>query len=482
MHRALRCLGPIAPLLFLTVALAQPAPTAPPPADGAAPAPAPAVTSAPAIPMFPVEEARLGNGLRLILAPDKALPNVAVMMHYRVGSSDEPDGLHGLAHLVEHLTYEKTAHIGRGAFLRILANAGAASLNGQTGADGTTYFEVLPPERLETALWAESDRMGYFLSAVDEDGLKAQRNVIASELKLKIEDEPAGILPLATWDAAFPSWHPYHEDAEHWQEDGRALSLADVRAFFATWYGPENATLVLVGHFDPDRARRLVERYFGTLPGRPAPRRPPLPKLEIKGTTKIEIGSPMVQQELELGWVTPAVGLPGDTELDWISTILGRGEQSRLVQRLVHPGIASAVHVAQTSRRLASLFTVHVLLHRGHSAEEAIRVVDREIQSLLATGPSPAEVERAAAAWERSDLFVLDTALGRAEVIIAREERPGPLLPFDWRVHQGATPSADALKAAAAKYIAPSMRAAEVIARPKSGARLSGTIYKREEP
>ena len=480
MHRALRCFGLVAPVLFLTVAFAQPAPSAAPVAVESAPEPP--VAAAPAVPAFPVEEVRLANGLRLLLAPDKALPNVAVVVKYHVGSSDEPEGMHGIAHLVEHLTFEKTAHIARGAYLRTLANAGASSLNGQTGADATIYHEVLPPERLETALWAESDRMGYFLSAVDDAGLSTQQKVIASELKMRVEDQPGGILPLATWDAAFPSWHPYHEDADHWQEDSGSLTLADIRAFFATWYGPENATLILAGHFDADRARRLVDRYFGTIPGRPAPRRPSLPKLEIKGPTRIEIGAPVVGEDVELGWVTPAVGLPGDTELDWLAAILGRGEQSRLVRDLVNSGIAATVYARQTSRRQASLFTIRANLHAKHTAEEAIAVIDRAIESLIASGPSAAEVERAAAYWERSDLFALDTALGRAGVIATLEGRPTPLLPFDWREHRGAAPTAEALKDAAAKYLAISKRAAEAIVRGKAGTHLSGTVLKREEP
>lgn len=434
------------------------------------------------MPAFPVEEARLDNGLHVILAPDTSLPEVAVLVKYHVGSSDEPEGLHGIAHLVEHLTFERSEHVPHGALLRILANAGASSLNGQTSFDDTLYHEVLPPERLELALWAESDRMGYFLGAVDEDALAQEKNVVASELRMRVQDRPGGLLSLATLDAAFPSWHPYHEDAEHWQEDTSSITLSDVRAFFSTWYGPENATLILAGHFDRDRARKLVDRYFGTLPGRPAPRRPALPKLERKAPTRIEIAASVTNENLELSWVTPAYGLPGDTELDWVAAILAKGEQSRLVARLVNEGLALSVAARQSSRQLASVFLIRVLVQKGHTAEEVIQAVDHELSSLATLGPSPRDMERAAAYWERADMFMLESALGRAATLEIATDRTTPLLPFDWRAHLGSSPSAAAIRAAAEKYLSPGARAGEAIVRPVKGAPLAGTIVKRVEP
>lgn len=480
MSRVLRYLALLAPFLSLTVALAQPASTSVEPVASAAPATPPVENSqAPAVPNFPVEDLRLPNGLRVVLAPDTNLPNVAVMVRYNVGSSDDPDGLRGIAHLVEHLTYERTTHLARGSMLRLLSNAGASTLNGRTDWDGTVYFEVMPPERLELALWVESDRMGYFLGAVDEKALEQEKRVVASELRTRYYDRPAGLLQLATLDAAFPLWHPYHPDAEGWQEDTDSITLEDVRAFYGTWYGPENALLILTGHFDSERAKKLLEKYFATLPGRPTPQKPMLPKLEHTGTTRIELDGAVGRESVELSWVTPSFGLPGDTELDWIATILTSGEQSRLVQRLVHGGLAVSVAARQASKQRASIFIIHAIVQKGHIAEELIAAIDKELSSLMSLGPTQAEMDRALSYWEKSDLFELETALGRAELIRARTMRPGPLLPIDWREHSGAAPSADNIRAAAAKHLSPTLRDGEVIVRPVKTAPLSGTIVRR---
>jgi len=492
MNRLGRILAALSPMLLLSAALAQPAP--PPPAASESPAapspaasespaaPSPAASRAPSVPAFPVEEMRLSNGLQVLLAPDSSLPNVAVVVKYHVGTSDEPDGLHGIAHLVEHLTFERSSHLAPGAHLRVLANAGAAELNGQTGSDSTYYHEVMPPERLELALWLESDRMGYFLGAVDEEALEQERNVVLTELRMRVNDQPGGLLSMATLDAALPSWHPYHAEAEAWEGDTRKITLQDIRAFFATWYGPENATLLLCGHFDLPRTRRLVEKYFGTLPGRPPPKRPALPKIERRGPTRLELGASVREEEVELSWVTPAYGLPGDTELDWLAAILARGAQSRLEKSLVNDGLALSVHARQSSRRLTSLFVIRALAAKGHTAEELIRAIDEQISSLSTLGPSEREMERAASYWELSDLFSLEDALGRASVLMSAAGRPGPLFPLDWREHRGSSPSASDLRAVVSKYLSPEARAAEVILRPKKGAPLAGTIVKREEP
>ena len=500
MHRVLRLLAPIAAVSFLATALAQSTPspssappgTSPPPASapsgaspgpsGASEAPSTGEERAPAIPRFPVEEARLSNGLRVLYAPDTALPDVAVAVKYHVGHGDDPEGLRGIAHLVEHLTYQRTEHVPRGSLLRLLANSGASALNGTTGADRTYYHEVVPPERLELALWAESDRMGFFVGAVDEEALAQERAVVASEMRARVFDRPGGLQPLAALDATFPSWHPYHEDAERWQGDLDKITLADVRAFFATWYGPENATLILAGHFDPDRAKKLVDRYFGTLPGRPPPARPAMPKIERRGTTRIEIGASVQNQELDLTWVTPAYGMPGDSELDWIGVVLSGSYKARLERRLVAGGLALDVSAGQRSRHLASLFQIHVLVATGHTAEEARDAIDEELGALVSAGPTADELSRASAAWEKDDLFSLESSLGRAQAVSSAQNRPRPLLPFDWREHLGASPSAESLRATAEKYLAPSLRAGEAILRPRKGAPLAGVVVKREEP
>src|SRR5262249_20111861 len=150
------------------------------------------------------------------------------------------------------------------------------------------------------------------------------------------------------------------------------MTLADVRAFFATWYGPENATLVLTGHFDKDRARALVERYFGSLPGRPPPRRPALPPIERKGPPRVEIGGAVREEAVQDAAGTPAYGRPGDAALDWVAALLARGRASRLQTELVDEGLAVSVSARQVSKRLASLFVIRATAVAGRKAEEIL--------------------------------------------------------------------------------------------------------------
>ena len=480
----------VASLLALSAAFAQPdAPPmdgpAPPPPPLAAPpasaAPGAAATATPA-PALPVEELRLENGLKVLLAPDDTLPNVAVVVRYHVGTADEPTGLSGIAHLLEHLTYERSAHVPRGALLRLLADGGATDLNGVTSADATLYFATVPPERLELALWLESDRMGYFLGAIDDKALEQERSVVLTELRTRVTDSPAGIAQSAVFESTFPAWHPYHESFETTMAETSGITMADIKAFYSTWYGPENATLVLSGKFEQGRGRALVERYFGTIRGRPAPRRPPLPKLERKGPTRVEVGANVVEEAVHLSWITPAYGLPGDSELDWVSALLSRGEASLLSRRLVDKGLAISVSTRQQSRLHTGMFYINALAAKDHTADEILSTIDETLTLLGKIGPSPDDVARAASYWEVDDVFSLESAMGRAATLTSLATR-GPITqPFDWREHGGIVYSPEHLRVAIAKYLSPTARAAQVIVRPKKGAPLAGVVVSREEP
>lgn len=481
--RRLAALGALLTTLFTQApALAEPEPL---PIDGPSP-PAPPLAApappegAPAIAM-PVEEFRLKNGLHVILAPDATLPNVAIVVRYHAGMADEPEGLTGIAHLVEHLTYERTTHLPRGALLRYLSNAGSSDPNGITSQDKTVYFATVPAERLELALWLESDRMGYFLGAVDDQALTQERGVVLTELRTRVTDKPAALSSMMLVESTFPSWHPYHLAFDAEVADTRRMTMADVKAFYSTWYGPENATLVLAGKLDRDRCRALVDRYFGTIPGRPSPRRPALPKLEKKRETRVEIAANISDQGVRMSFITPAYGLPGDAELDWIAAMLSRGDASLFRRALIDQGIALGATARQDSRRLASVFTITAIAAKKRTAEDVTAAIDSVLTQLGASGPSAADVARAASVWEVNDIFTLETAMGRASILASAASR-GPLpIPFDWRLH-GGTFTPTQIRAVAARYLAPSARAAIVIERPKRDAPLAGTVVSREEP
>ena len=209
----------------------------------------------------------LPNGLDVILHEDHSLPVVAVNVWYHVGSKDEQAGKTGFAHLFEHVMFEGSKHHDR-SYFEPLQKVGA-SLNGSTSADRTNYWETVPSNYLELALWLESDRMGYLLDALDQKRFDVQRDVVKNERRQSYENRPYGMAHLLIQSAVFPSPHPYSWPVIGSMEDLDAAELEDVRAFFRKYYAPSNASLAIAGDFDPGEARRLIERYFGGLPPGP---------------------------------------------------------------------------------------------------------------------------------------------------------------------------------------------------------------------
>jgi len=202
----------------------------------------------------------LANGLDVILHEDRACPIVAVNLWYHVGSKNETPGRTGLAHLFEHLMFEGSQHHDKGYFPP-LQGAGA-SLNGSTNADRTNYWEVVPANALELALWMESDRMGYLLPALTDAKFTNQRDVVLNERRQNYENRPYGLAPMAMLGALFPPDHPYHWATIGEIDDLHAATIDEVRAFFATYYRPSNASLTIAGDIDSGQALGLARAYF----------------------------------------------------------------------------------------------------------------------------------------------------------------------------------------------------------------------------
>ena len=428
---------------------------------------------------LPVEEYKLSNGLRVILAPDEALPNVAVYIQYAVGGRDDPPGLAGIAHLVEHLMFERSAHVPAGDLQKLFADAGATGLNGSTSFDVTTYYELVPPEQLELALWLESDRMGYFLPALDQAALEQERVTVTTEMRTRYYDRPAGNMLFFIQDATFPSWHPYHTTPIGDYDELQKISLADVKAFAATWYGPDNACLVLAGRFQRERAVALVERYFASLPSRPPPKRPELPALVVKGPTRLKVKANTGQEMATLTWITPAYGAPGDNTLDWVADILAR----RLEERLVEERIAAGVDATQRSMAMGSVFQIDVAaVEDGKSAGDLVKMIDEEIVALASVGPSEEEIERITVRLPHLEVLGLESAMSRAGKL-ALAASLGPLAaPFDWTPSKTRKVTAEDVRAATGRYLSPSKRAGVVMLEPNWASPRWGKVVDREEP
>ncbi|MFJ4850391.1 MULTISPECIES: M16 family metallopeptidase [unclassified Streptomyces] len=363
-------------------------------------------------------EHRLANGLRVVLSEDHLTPVAAVCLWYDVGSRHEVKGRTGLAHLFEHLMFQGSANVkGNGHFE--LVQAAGGSLNGTTSFERTNYFETMPAHQLELALWLEADRMGSLLSALDQESLDNQRDVVKNERRQRYDNVPYGTAFERLTGMAYPDGHPYHHTPIGSMADLDAASLEDARAFFRTYYAPNNAVLAVVGDIDPEQTLAWVEKYFGTIAshdGKPAPRDGSLPGV-IGGQLREVVEEDVPSRALMAAYRLPKDGTREADAADLALTILGGGESSRLHNRLVRRD-RSAVAAGFGLLRLSgapSLGWLDVKTSSGVEVPAIEAAVDEELARFAEEGPTPEEMERAQAQLEREWLDRLATVGGRAD-------------------------------------------------------------------
>ncbi len=345
----------------------------------------------------PYEKYTLDNGMEVILHVDERLPVVAVNVWYHVGAYQEPKGRSGFAHLFEHMMFQGSAHVGDDQHIAMLERLGATDLNGTTNFFRTNYFQTVPQNYLETALWLESDRMGFLLPALTEEKLKTQQEVVKNERRQRIETAPYGVAQERLWQAMFPQPHPYFGRVIGSMADLDAATVGDVSDFFDTWYAPSNATLTLAGAFDPKEAKALVQKYFGTLPRRPEPKEPDVKPARLEKELVLEHDERIATlPAITIAWHTPEAFAEGDAAADVLSAVLSDGKGSRLHRRLVREKrIAQSVSAFQWSIKGQSVFMVDATAAPGHTAEELQREIDLVLAEVREGGVTPEEVRRA---------------------------------------------------------------------------------------
>ncbi|MEV5509313.1 M16 family metallopeptidase [Streptomyces orinoci] len=363
-------------------------------------------------------EHRLANGLRVVLSEDHLTPVAAVCLWYDVGSRHEVKGRTGLAHLFEHLMFQGSAQVKGNGHFELVQGAGG-SLNGTTSFERTNYFETMPAHQLELALWLEADRMGSLLTALDEESMENQRDVVKNERRQRYDNVPYGTAFEKLTALAYPDGHPYHHTPIGSMADLDATSLEDAREFFRTYYAPGNAVLAVVGDIDPEQTLAWIEKYFGAIPAHERK----LPPRD--GTLPENIGEELrevVREDVPSRALMAAYRLPHDggreaDAADLALTILGGGESSRLHNRLVRHD-RTAVAAGFGMLRLAgapSLGWLDVKASAGAEVEKIEAAVDEELARFALEGPSPKEMERAQAQLEREWLDRLATVSGRAD-------------------------------------------------------------------
>lgn len=424
---------------------------------------------------IPFEKLTLKNGLTLILHQDRSLPLVAANIWYHVGPANEPPKRSGFAHLFEHLMFEGSRHVGRD-FDTLLESVGATNVNGTTSWDRTNYFETVPREQLELLLWIESDRMGFMLDGLDQERLDVQRDVVKNERRQTYENAPYGPSSLLMLDSLFPEGTPYHGAIIGSMTDLSNATLDDVRDFFKTYYAPSNATLTLAGDFELEDAKRLVKKYFETLPDRPRQSVKMAPISAPTQPQRHELSEPVDLARVAFGHVTPAAYTPDDALLEVTMAVLAGGKATRLYRALVVEGkLASDVDAALDSNQLASSAVITATVASGKKPADVEQAMSFVLESLAKQGPSKAELDRA-------KRRILMSVLGNLELLNGaggESGRAGILQRFDhylgdpghlpaW-VKEVERVSAADVKRVVSQYLSPAHRVT-VVTLPQAGA------------
>ncbi|MDD8017628.1 MAG: pitrilysin family protein [Bacteroidota bacterium] len=361
---------------------------------------------------IPYERFTLKNGLNVILHVDRTTPTVAVNTWFHVGSGYEKPGRTGFAHLFEHLMFMGSKNVPTGKFDSWLEAAGGNN-NGSTNNDRTNYYEDIPNNALELALFLDSDRLGYLVDDMTKEKVDAQRDVVKNERRQSYENRPYGYADLMVDEALYPKGYPYSWPTIGSMADLSAASLDDVKNFFHSYYIPNNATLSIAGDIDVEKTKALVEKWFGEIPAgksvQPQERTVPVLNEEKRLTIEDRVQLP----RLYMAWISPASLLPGDAEMDLLASVLAGGKNSRLYKRLVYEmQIAQDVTAYQASQRLISQFMIVATARSGHNLDEIEKVIQEEIDKVKNEAPTVREVERARNQYEASFLNRLENIGG----------------------------------------------------------------------
>ena len=350
----------------------------------------------------------LTNGLNVLLHEDHSTPTVTVNTWFHVGSGYEKPGRTGFAHLFEHLMFMGSGHVAEGEFDRLLEAAGAEN-NGSTTEDRTNYYEDLPSNALELALYLDSDRLGFLVDAMTPQSVDAQRAVVKNERRQSYENRPYGLSEETILKNLYPPTHPYSWSVIGSMADLSAATYDDVVEFFKTYYVPNNASISIAGDINPAETLKLVEKWFGGIPaGKPVePQNPAAVRLNEE---KILVMEDRVQlPRLYMTWITPPRFTPGDAELDVLTNILTGGKNSRLYQKLVYElQIAQDVRAYQASSKLSSQFQIVSTARSGHTLEELKKVIQQEIDKIKNEAPKQRELQRTVNQYEASFLDALE--------------------------------------------------------------------------
>ncbi|HLA90707.1 MAG TPA: pitrilysin family protein [Gemmatimonadaceae bacterium] len=425
-------LAPIALLAFL-------APVA------AAPQARPAASSS-AI-NIPFEKYTLPNGLTVILAPDHTIPQAAVDVWYHVGSKNEQTGRTGFAHMFEHVMFTGSGHVPYGLHDRLTEGVGGNN-NGSTSNDRTNYYENVPSNYVESALWMEADRMGFLLDKLDNDKFVAQRDIVQNERRQGIDNQPYGRAFEIITAAMLPDTHVYSWPVVGYMADLQKATVDDVKQFFRLYYAPNNATIAIVGDFDPVQVKRWITKYFADLPKGAPITRPTVAPVTLTAERRLDVAAPATAggekrlvlaapatagagqrlvfedrvqvARMDIAWPAPGEDSDDTHALNFVAQILSGPRTARITKTLVFDEqSAASVSAFNFANEKFGQFFVRLTPRPGHSLTELEARADSIIEKLKRDGPTAEELARAKAGLEFGFISQLQSNLGKAEMLIS---------------------------------------------------------------
>jgi predicted Zn-dependent peptidase len=322
----------------------------------------------------PVTRFTLPNGLEVVVQEDHRTPRVAIDVRYHAGAKDDPSGRTGMAHLVEHLQFAESQHVPRDTFFRTMHDLGGEEINGTTDADGTSYFEIVPAASVDAALWIEADRMASARLGWSADAIEREKNVVAQELRLRYKNEPNGFRYQLLTRAVYPEGHPYRRSLDE-EKEMRASTADEMREFASHFYGPDDATLMLVGDITVDRAKELVARQFGAIAPCGAVRARPIAPVEVTTLKRLHIAANVAAPEVFVAWALPGPSEDGYYDLPFALRLLegGVAKFTEEDKKTTRPG---SVTWTFDDQRLGSIGYVAATLTPGGKPEDVVDAIE----------------------------------------------------------------------------------------------------------
>ncbi|UCG85749.1 MAG: insulinase family protein [Gemmatimonadota bacterium] len=360
------------------------------------------------------EKYQLDNGLDVILHVDRSDPVAAVAMTFHVGSAREVTGRTGFAHLFEHLFFLDSENLGPGGLDKLMTRIGS-STNGSTNNDRTNYFEVVPSDALEKALWAEADKLGFFINTVTESVVAKEKQVVKNEKRQGVDNNPYGHTGFVISKALYPEGHPYSWQVIGSLADLDAASLSDVQDFHGKWYGPNNATLVVAGDIDIAQTKEWIEKYFGDIPERPTPETVKPQPVTLASSVRLFHEDNFARlPELRIIWPTVPIYHEDSYALSILADLLTNGKKTPFYVVIVEEEkLAPSPTAFSSHRELAGEFSLRIRTYAGVDLDSALAGVEKAF-ARFEEGIAPEELERVKARYETQFYGRISSVLGKA--------------------------------------------------------------------